>query len=149
MAVRGVITGRCPGSLLDVFPATPRCSLTSKYHFVWSEPRFISSRSTLLCMSSISLSTKVPKSTISISLIAIAGERYVVQIETDDLPRYDTKDGDTFDIPADWLKTMLWSRWQTGWGFQPPDPSRIRLVHFGQTISDFMSLRCNVHGFDS
>jgi hypothetical protein len=108
-----------------------------------------SSHSTPLHMSSTSLSTKVPKSTISISLIIVSGERYVVRIETEHLPRHDTKDLDAFDIPAESLKAILWSRWQRDWGLRPPDPSRIKLVHFGRTINDSTVLRCTFHVFDS
>lgn len=73
----------------------------------------------------------------------------MVQIATKDLPRYDTKDVDTFYICAESLKAVLWSSWQRTWGSRPPDQSRIKLVHFGQTINDFMLLRCTSSVSDS
>ncbi|KAH8585767.1 hypothetical protein B0O99DRAFT_646231 [Bisporella sp. PMI_857] len=97
-----------------------------------------------LHVSSAGLSTKDPKSTILISLITVAGERCVVRIEAKHLPRYDTKDVDALDIPAELLKEILWSRWQKDWGSQPSDPSRIKLVHFGRTIDNFTPLKFNL-----
>ncbi|KAH7393765.1 hypothetical protein BKA64DRAFT_96243 [Cadophora sp. MPI-SDFR-AT-0126] len=95
-------------------------------------------------MAFTSLSVKIPKSMISISLITITEQRYVVQIATKDLPRYDTQDVDTFYISAASLKAVLWSSWQRTWGSRPPDQNGIKLVHFGQTINDFMLLRCSL-----
>lgn len=50
-------------------------------------------------------------------------------------------------MPAQSLKGFLWGRWQRAWGLQHPDASRIKLVHFGQTIDDFTPLRCTFPTF--
>lgn len=102
---------------------------------------------TTLHMSSTSLPTKTPRSTISISLITVGGERFTLPIETKDLPRHDTKDIDAFDVPGELLKAILWSRWQGDWGLRPPNPSSIKLIHFGQTINDSTLLRCTLSRF--
>ncbi|PVH67643.1 hypothetical protein DL98DRAFT_279253 [Cadophora sp. DSE1049] len=86
--------------------------------------------------------TKDPESTISISLITITGKRHTVRIETKHLACHNIGSVDVFEIPAESLKAILWGRWQRAWGLQPPDPNRIKLVHFGQTINDFTPLRC-------
>jgi hypothetical protein len=100
-----------------------------------------------LHMSSTSLLAKIPRSTVSISLITVGGERFTLPIETKHLPRHDTKDIDAFDVPGELLKAILWSRWQGDWGLQPPNPSSIKLIHFGQTINESTPLRCILSRF--
>ena len=84
---------------------------------------------------------------VSLSLITIAGKRHRVRIETEHLACHDLGNVDLLDIPAQSLKAILWGRWQGAWGSQPPDPSDIKLVHFGQTIDDFTPLRCTFPTF--
>jgi hypothetical protein len=97
-------------------------------------------------MVSTSLQTKVPSSTISIALITVTGERHLVRVEREQVSPDHIADGDAFDIPEKSLQALLWNRWQIDWGLRPPDPSRIELINFGQTISNITPLRCNLNG---
>ena len=80
---------------------------------------------------SISPSTTDPEATVTISLITVTGERHGVRIEAKHLAYHKIGNVDLIDIPAQSLKAFLRGRWQRAWGLQPPDPSRIKLAHFG------------------
>ncbi|KAI5785561.1 ubiquitin-related domain-containing protein [Peziza echinospora] len=90
------------------------------------------------------LPTSPPTTTsLSITLLLLSSVRYPFVINSEYLTRHNVTlpDHDPMQMTVSALKECIWKEWRDDWDTKPPSANFIRLIHFGQLLSDRQLLK--------